>query len=653
MDGRIPACYGDCDTDAMCASGLVCQQRNKLEAIKGCASGGKGDVTGADYCADPKFVGTASVPLTFVDWSAQNAKYVHMQQCEGDCDADSNCAQGLKCLQRNAKEDVPGCNAGGAGDVAGWDYCYAPNNFCTEGYEPIMSLTECKEAVKFVTRITDTSVHSSTWTNWPTGCFYHTNGANVYYHTTGCKDTKCGGVTIAGTATQAGAGQVCVDHSGPAATCSTVSATQHTCTCSKGWVGDGKVTGTSCNDFDACETNRCPTLQGKSIRVACFDDKAPSMGYTCEACPSGYDKKAVNGVCKDTNACDTKHGSCHALVTCSDVPAPGNGATCGRCPAGYEGNGLSTDTLQPTDLKSLGGSAHTLLRKMRRCEGDCDTDAHCEAGLKCKQRNQKEAVPYCYSGGDGDIAGGDYCYSPSKAAPVYLTYLHGSAHTIQKKMERCEGDCDTDAHCDVGLKCLQRNQKEAVKGCNGGGDGDIAGFDYCYASSSKGSGCTDINDCAGNPCGTTSGIVCKDTGISSYSCTCPKGYKSLGSATHPSCLHVDACASGEDNCLDGATCNHDRTSAAWGTNNKLVNAGGSAHNSNQNGRMRPAQETATQTPTAPRASSACSATRRRLCLAAQAAAVVTRRVLTSVTARVATTPPSLSLTSMTGRPKPR
>lgn len=48
-------------------------------------------------------------------------------KCEGDCDSDNDCAPGLKCFQRSkSSELVPGCEAGGSGDVAAHDYCYEP-----------------------------------------------------------------------------------------------------------------------------------------------------------------------------------------------------------------------------------------------------------------------------------------------------------------------------------------------------------------------------------------------------------------------------------------------------------------------------------------------------------------------------------------------
>ena len=49
-------------------------------------------------------------------------------RCQGDCDRDSDCSEGLLCWQRNGKEHVPGCMIGGGGDVNNYDFCYAPMN---------------------------------------------------------------------------------------------------------------------------------------------------------------------------------------------------------------------------------------------------------------------------------------------------------------------------------------------------------------------------------------------------------------------------------------------------------------------------------------------------------------------------------------------
>merc|ERR1712222_205786 len=48
----------------------------------------------------------------------------NLQRCTGECDADSQCAYGLKCFQRSKGETIPGCK--GAGGGKDWDYCYDP-----------------------------------------------------------------------------------------------------------------------------------------------------------------------------------------------------------------------------------------------------------------------------------------------------------------------------------------------------------------------------------------------------------------------------------------------------------------------------------------------------------------------------------------------
>ena len=49
--------------------------------------------------------------------------------CEGDCDTDNDCAGALKCFQRDASSSlVPGCQAGGTGDVSSYDYCYSTDS---------------------------------------------------------------------------------------------------------------------------------------------------------------------------------------------------------------------------------------------------------------------------------------------------------------------------------------------------------------------------------------------------------------------------------------------------------------------------------------------------------------------------------------------
>ena len=52
-----------------------------------------------------------------------DGKATNLKACIGECDSDKQCAEGLKCFQRDGYESIPGC--AGRGKKA-WDYCYSP-----------------------------------------------------------------------------------------------------------------------------------------------------------------------------------------------------------------------------------------------------------------------------------------------------------------------------------------------------------------------------------------------------------------------------------------------------------------------------------------------------------------------------------------------
>eukprot|EP00980_Cylindrotheca_fusiformis_P025226 scaffold13293_cov120-Cylindrotheca_fusiformis.AAC.10 len=120
-----------------------------------------------------------------------------------------------------------------------------------------------------------------------------------------------------------------------------------------------------------------------------------------------------------------------------------------------------------TNLPPLKGSKQFPLSL---CQGDCDSDVDCQDGLQCFQRIGGMDVPGC-SGGRRDTSATDYC--------IEITYMDPALHESSKKpLGRCAGDCDFNADCEDGLICFQRNGKEEVPGCFGGGD-DGSNNDYC------------------------------------------------------------------------------------------------------------------------------------------------------------------------------
>merc|ERR1719331_3718013 len=144
---NLKACTGECDADSQCAKGLKCFQRSKGEKIPGCKGTGGGKDW--DYCYDPKTekpnpcaknnggcyskrkctnsngkAKCGNCPKGYTNLGATKCKKVvtsgdknlsggnsgsakNLKACTGECDADSQCAKGLKCFQRSKGEKIP------------------------------------------------------------------------------------------------------------------------------------------------------------------------------------------------------------------------------------------------------------------------------------------------------------------------------------------------------------------------------------------------------------------------------------------------------------------------------------------------------------------------------------------------------------------
>ena len=128
----LQECQGDCDNDGECAAGLYCFGRgsNSFQDVPGC-SGGDTDSSGRDYCFVP--------PPNYLFRVGNNgapAEVFPLGQCLGDCDNDSECAEGLVCYQRNGDEETPGCYGPGR---TGDDYCVDPHQTVTPSSSPSIS----------------------------------------------------------------------------------------------------------------------------------------------------------------------------------------------------------------------------------------------------------------------------------------------------------------------------------------------------------------------------------------------------------------------------------------------------------------------------------------------------------------------------------
>jgi hypothetical protein len=124
-------CQGDCDSDSDCAGGLKCMQRNGNQPVPGCVGSG---FVGEDFCYDPNhangyYYGTQPGYNGQGMMYGQELRFTNQCDdgecgiCEGDCDSDSDCANGLICYTRSGNEIVPGCIGNG---YYGTDFCAMP-----------------------------------------------------------------------------------------------------------------------------------------------------------------------------------------------------------------------------------------------------------------------------------------------------------------------------------------------------------------------------------------------------------------------------------------------------------------------------------------------------------------------------------------------
>ena len=96
-----------------------------------------------------------------------------------------------------------------------------------------------------------------------------------------------------------------------------------------------------------------------------------------------------------------------------------------------------------------------------------------QSGLVCQLRSGGESVHGCTTVAAQD--GLNMCVVPEEGV---LVHVGNNAQVPAFSLEKCQGDCDTDADCAYGLVCFERSWDEAVPGCDLGGTG-IEMEDYC------------------------------------------------------------------------------------------------------------------------------------------------------------------------------
>lgn len=138
-----------------------------------------------------------------------------------------------------------------------------------------------------------------------------------------------------------------------------------------------------------------------------------------------------------------------------------------------ETNELPTSTSSPFEIEVAEAVPFLSSKKLGECEGDCDSDEDCGEGLYCFFKDaETSSVPGC-SGFDTSRT--DYCTkkrndSPifSRPLPILFVFTENPPKPENLPLQRCQGDCDSDADCAEGLICYERPpDRLTVPGCSG------------------------------------------------------------------------------------------------------------------------------------------------------------------------------------------
>jgi hypothetical protein len=114
--GSLGLCQSDCNTDADCQPGLICWERKIGEPAPGCTLSTQQRNSPFDFCV------AASARLIKATYVGNN-DVSNLGLCQGDCDNDDDCAEGLRCHQRSRGQSAPGCDLDSKLFSSDYDFC--------------------------------------------------------------------------------------------------------------------------------------------------------------------------------------------------------------------------------------------------------------------------------------------------------------------------------------------------------------------------------------------------------------------------------------------------------------------------------------------------------------------------------------------------
>jgi len=124
---KLGMCEGDCDSDEDCEEGLYCFFKDTdVTSVPGC---GGFDDSRTDYCTNKiETTPTFQQPFPMLYVFPENPPHISnypLQRCQGDCDSDGDCADGLVCYERPPwRYRIPGCSGE---SMTRTDFCIDPN----------------------------------------------------------------------------------------------------------------------------------------------------------------------------------------------------------------------------------------------------------------------------------------------------------------------------------------------------------------------------------------------------------------------------------------------------------------------------------------------------------------------------------------------
>jgi len=323
-----------------------------------------------------------------------------------------------------------------------------------------------------------------------------------------------------------------------------------------------------CVDIDECalDTDQCP------ITATCTNTPG---GFTCTDCPAGYENGGQDS-CVDIDECDRGSDDCAPVATCTNTAG---GWTC-ACPSGTWGPGTSCT--------------------------DCTPVAHCTSALTCTSASDSRCT--ACAGGYEVVNGvckdvdecaleSDDCGDTQTCANTDGSYVcedcaAGYWNDPDDGLEACvdvdecatgADDCDDNATCGNtvggfacacddgyfgdGKSCTTctpvPNCKPGQVTCTHGEDSKCHACEAGYALDDYGL-CIDIDECdppdGNGRCepevercvNTDGGFTCK---------VCQSGYWNDPDDQLESCVDIDECATGGDDCDARATC--ENTDGGW------------------------------------------------------------------------------------------